>query len=123
MKIAEILKGKVHTVRVAIECQARYFDLLSSVPCTWSSEEDLFILKKYCEIGRNWLEISKCLYERNESQVKCRFKSLLKRAGIQQISDLIEFKEKEAAFTFSREYIEQNCVKSDPDAAFKRLIR
>ena len=45
----------------------------------WTCEEDLILLRKQSELGNKWIDISGYLSGRPESQVKNRFKSLLKK--------------------------------------------
>lgn len=75
-----IHKGK--SVRHGKQCRERYYNHLDPYldKRTFSSDEDLTILRAQAEIGNKWSLISRQLPGRTENQVKNRYKSLLKKA-------------------------------------------
>jgi hypothetical protein len=50
----------------------------------WSLKEDVDFLEKWLRVGNKWREIANLIFGRTESQVKNRFKLILRREHIQQ---------------------------------------
>ena len=50
----------------------------------WSLREDVDFLEKWLAVGNKWREIANLIDGRTESQVKNRFKLILRREHIQQ---------------------------------------
>lgn len=62
------------------ECKSRYFNVLdpSITNDPFTIEEDVVIIQKIKEIGRDWIEISKCLPGKSPKAIKKRYISYLK---------------------------------------------
>lgn len=80
-------KEKVtYTARNGKQCRERWLTALdpSINKKQWSLKEDVEFLEKWLEVGNKWREIANLIEGRTESQVKNRFKLILRREHIQQ---------------------------------------
>lgn len=78
----------VFTARNGKQCRERWLTALdpSINKSQWSLKEDLEFLEKWLRVGNRWREIANLIEGRTESQVKNRFKLILRREHIQQNS-------------------------------------
>lgn len=68
------------------QCRERWFTALdpSINKKQWTVSEDLDFLEKWMQMGNKWSEMASMIDGRTESQVKNRFKLILRRRNIQQ---------------------------------------
>ena len=78
----------VFTARNGKQCRERWLTALdpSINKSQWLLKEDLEFLEKWLRVGNRWREIANLIEGRTESQVKNRFKLILRREHIQQNS-------------------------------------
>lgn len=74
------------TARNGKQCRERWLTALdpSINKKQWSLKEDIDFLEKWLAVGNKWREIANLIEGRTESQVKNRFKLILRREHIQQ---------------------------------------
>ena len=74
------------TARNGKQCRERWLTALdpSINKKQWSLQEDVDFLEKWLDVGNKWREIANLIEGRTESQVKNRFKLILRREHIQQ---------------------------------------
>jgi hypothetical protein len=86
-----------YTARNGKQCRERWLTALdpSINKKQWSLNEDVDFLQKWLNVGNKWREIASLIDGRTESQVKNRFKLILRREHIQQNNyDPAELKQK-----------------------------
>ena len=73
------------TARNGKQCRERWLTALdpSINKKQWSLQEDVDFLEKWLDVGNKWREIANLIEGRTESQVKNRFKLILRREHIQ----------------------------------------
>jgi hypothetical protein len=73
------------TARNGKQCRERWLTALdpSINKKQWSLKEDIDFLEKWLAVGNKWREIANLIEGRTESQVKNRFKLILRREHIQ----------------------------------------
>lgn len=74
----------VFTARNGKQCRERWLTALDPTinKKQWSQPEDLDFLEKWLKVGNKWREIANLIEGRTESQVKNRFKLILRREHI-----------------------------------------
>ena len=73
-KVAEGIAG-----RIGKQCRERWYKHLdpSIRKSKWTIEEDIEIVRLYCEYGSSWSKIAQVLSGRTDNQIKNRFYSNL----------------------------------------------
>lgn len=68
------------------QCRERWLTALdpSINKAQWTIKDDIDFLEKWIQYGNQWREVAKLIDGRTESQVKNRFKLILRRDHIQQ---------------------------------------
>lgn len=97
--IAKELNAMVHEgnpIRQGRHCRERWFNHVDPalVKGNWTEQEDEYIFEQFRKIGSKWSEISRKMKGRTENSVKNRFKSMLRKKGLNEEDLEKEFRAK-----------------------------